>query len=857
MTNQSEQRAFVWQACTAIRNEHRDVKKYVEYTALLLFFKFYDDLFGALPTDIQGLIPEPYRWQTLKRLDPRGFSGYHPTVLIRFREFFEEKKWRGRKTYGTIFENFQFDIKHDEVLGRALLALDRINFAGMAYDQKGDLYEFLIAKMADAGVKGEFFTPRAIVNMVIDVLAPRISLRIWDPACGTGGFLSRAFEEMLTDLKRRHNERSKKYNEELQALRADRIYGNETEAVSARLARMNMILRGDGHSSIVEFNSLDQQTYTQKRLEIRGVKESNPLPSILEEGGFDLIMANPPYGGSQAVCDVGSHFKPWQTSRKPEANFLQVMMAALKPGGSCGVLMPEGVLFRREEKRIRERLLRDFDLQAIVGLFKGAFEFADVKACVLFFRRPQPSEKWKGTREVWIADTASFHDIAQVPNLLRMRAANEIGRPVPVSEIQTNGLNMMISKYRPKPAAGSIVKPLSGLIVLQKDLINPADAPDKQWPVYGVNNRTGVELSEQKLGRQFKSLYQRVSWGDFIYNPTRIHVGSVGRMYIDDAEAITSPEYVVFKTAPELDPSYLLYLMKTDEFRTRAALVARGSIKHRLYFECLEEIELPIPHPDQQNRILDRLNRQQSLVDRSNALLDEIYRFNWLDDSVFSVAPSDALAKSFKGLVEDVTEFVDPSAAPNTVWQLFSLTNVDGVIPGEQKRGSGFTKGRKYKRIVPGAIAYDTRRINVGSVGIMPPANDQSIISPYRVVFRCTSELDPLFVFYLLKSPYFREKVRGSQVGAIRDELFFTLFTEIPVLLPTRNKQREIVQSVQRQLDAYEQVKTIRSKAHESMKAIFTELFIFNDTEEKAELMEYPKVSQTSNITAELSPPLT
>jgi HsdM N-terminal domain len=103
LTTQSELRAFVWQACTAIRNEHRDVKKYVEYTAILLFFKFYDDLFDTLPTDIQGLIPDHYRWKTLKALDPRGFAGYHAQVLIRFREFFDVKKWRGKKTFGTIF----------------------------------------------------------------------------------------------------------------------------------------------------------------------------------------------------------------------------------------------------------------------------------------------------------------------------------------------------------------------------------------------------------------------------------------------------------------------------------------------------------------------------------------------------------------------------------------------------------------------------------------------------------------------------------------------------------------------------------------------------------------------------------
>lgn len=91
MTTQLELRNLVWQACTAIRNEHRDVKKYVEYTAILLFFKFYDDLYDSLDEDVQGLIPLDFRWRTLRALDPRGFIGAHPEVLIRLRRFLGRK----------------------------------------------------------------------------------------------------------------------------------------------------------------------------------------------------------------------------------------------------------------------------------------------------------------------------------------------------------------------------------------------------------------------------------------------------------------------------------------------------------------------------------------------------------------------------------------------------------------------------------------------------------------------------------------------------------------------------------------------------------------------------------------------
>jgi type I restriction enzyme M protein len=476
MSNIAELRNAVWQACTAIRKDHRDVKKYVEYTAILLFFKFYDDVFETLPADIQGLIPVEYRWRTLRSLDPRGFAGFHPQVLLRLRDFFTNKRWA--RKFGVIFDNLQFDIKHDEVLGKALIALDRVDFAGLSYDQKGAIYEFLIARMADAGVKGEFFTPRPIVDMIIEILKPQAGQRIWDPACGTGGFLSRAFEEMRADLGRKFREGSLEYQNGLHQLRYQCIYGNETESVSARLARMNMILRGDGHSTILEFNSLDRLTYTEPVLELRGEEENNPIPDILSDGGFDLIMANPPYGGSQAVCDVGGSFKPWVKSAKPEANFLQVMMHSLKPGGRCAVLMPEGVLFRPHEKKIRERLLKDFHLEAVIGLFKGAFEFADVKACVLVFSRPKGGQKGFKTQQVWVAETETFDDIRVIPGLIGSTAENGTARVVSLDEIQKAGLILRPGKFlktRQTSQEPTLV-PLSQVVKENKSTITISDS---------------------------------------------------------------------------------------------------------------------------------------------------------------------------------------------------------------------------------------------------------------------------------------------------------------------------------------------------------------------------------------------
>jgi type I restriction enzyme M protein len=844
VTTQTELRNYVWQTCTAIRNEHRDVKKYVEYTAVLLFFKFYDDLYDTLPSDIQGLIPDKYRWHSLKSLDPRGFAGYHPEVLIRLRDFFENKRWKGKKTFGVIFDNFQFDIKHDEVLGRALLNLDRINFAGMAYDQKGDIYEYLIGRMADAGVKGEFFTPRPIVNTVIEILKPRFGLRVWDPACGTGGFLSRAFEEMLVDLKTRYSENSKKYQEGLENLRYNSIYGNETESVSARLARMNMILRGDGHSTILEFNSLDKQSYSQPRLEIRGQKQDNPIPGIMDQGGFDLIMANPPYGGSQAVSDVGSHsqFKPWQKSKKPEANFLQVMMYALKPGGRCGVLMPEGILFRREEKKIRERLLQDFHLEAVVGLFKGAFEFADVKACIVFFRKPTKAERWQGTKEIWIAEAKTFEDVQNIPIHFGKPVSDDLARIVPINEIQDMGLNLRPNKFLKNSSKdGSSVPlfPLGKILSENKDTVTISDNDEEYRRVSVALYGKGVTLRDVVRGDSIKAKRQQVvKAGQVIVSNIWARKQAFGIVPQMLDGALASTDFTLFDVISpdnEFDKNFLKYVLAYGSLADQLDTYAQGSTgKARVHPDDFLSLEIPKPPIDEQRNIVDRLKQQEVIRNDAERLLHGVNNLDWLDDAIFHVRDEEVLTNSFEQLVEDASNYIDPTVQPETEWKVYGVSNEIGVRLGEVKAGLKFKVGRRYKRLVKGALVFNPQRVNVGSVGIVGDSDDESIVSPYYVMFTCKPELDPKFALYLIKSPYFRRLINSPEgaAGAIRHELLFSIFTQIEVPIPIPELQRTIVQTIEKQLTAYAQVRMIRDQAELTMRKMVYGLF--GQTEEKA-----------------------
>jgi len=835
MTTQAELRGAVLQACTAIRNEHRDVKKYVEYTAILLFFKFYDDVFDTLPADVRGLIPDGYRWHTLRGLDKQGFAGANPEVLIRRRDFFQRRLWVAKGHFGIIFENFGFDIKHPEVLGRALLALDRINFGGVDYDQKGAIYEYLMSKMADAGVKGEFFTPRPIVDMVISVLGPRYGGRVWDLASGTGGFLSRAFKVMLADLKTRYAEGTEDYDRALARLRHDAIYGNETESVSARLARMNMILRGDGHSTILEFNSLDQQTYIEDRLDIRGRLEPNPIPRILrEDGGFDYIMANPPYGGSQAVSDVGAVFKPWHRSKKPEANFLQVMMHALKPGGQCGVLMPEGILFRGEESKIRRQLLQDYDLRGVIGLFKGAFEFADVKACVLFFRKPLPEERWQGTREVWLAETRDMADIEAIPARFGGDAGDGTGRMVGVDEIARRGGVLRPSLYLAVARNQGVADvPLSDLFEEARETVSIRN--DRTYRQITVQyHGKGAILRAETPGAHIGTKTQNIARaGDLIVSKIDARNGALAVVPPSLDGAIVTQDFPLFRPISErLSPRLFTYYLRYGPWRDRLDTEAQGTTnRQRVTVADVLSLRAPCPTPEEQADILARLDNQRDRSDRALALIAGVSNLDWLDDAVFAVRPAEALADSLASLVEDASDYVEPHAQPSTEWVFFGVTNEEGVRAGSAKAGRDYPPDTRVKRLRPSMLIYNPMRVNVGSIGLVTNATETSVTSPDYVTFRCKPDLDPLFALYLIKSPLFRRLIKQAEVGAVRPRLYLRTLGQIAIPIPRPQRQREIVHLVEGQLAAYRNVRAIYDQAEGTMGRIVRDLFGMEPTD--------------------------
>jgi type I restriction enzyme M protein len=304
----------------------------------------------------------------------------------------------------------------------------------------------MLKEMRDAaGDSGEFYTPRAVVRFMVEVMNPRLGEVILDPACGTGGFLVESFK---------HLEKQCKTVEDRRILQTQSIFGGEAKPLPYLLAQMNLVLHGLESPKIDPLNSL-----------------RFPLREIGDRDRVDVIMTNPPFGGEEERGILGNFPEDKQTS-ETALLFLQLIMRKLKrpgspsPSGSSGrgkgegnltggraaVVVPNGTLFGDGIcARIKEELLKDFNLHSIVRLPNGVFApYTSIPTNLLFFDRSHPTEDiWyyeqplpEGRKNYTKTQPIQFEEFAGCLGWWNKREENDRAWKVPAAELLANGCNL-------------------------------------------------------------------------------------------------------------------------------------------------------------------------------------------------------------------------------------------------------------------------------------------------------------------------------------------------------------------------------------------------------------------------------
>ena len=348
---------------------------YLTQLTYILFLKMDDEreAYG-----FESSIPEGYKWQDLLELSGEDLVDKYEEILDELAE--------KDGLIGTIFTKATNKIDRPVLLAKVIEMVASENWYMMEGDLKGAIYESILEKNGQdrKSGAGQYFTPRALIKAMVDVTDPKITETVADPACGTGGFLLAAYEHMKPQSKEIAKQKF---------LKEHAFFGADNTPLVVTLASMNLYLHdiGTESSPIVCQDSL--------------IDKSDKM--------FDVILANPPFGTRpQGSVEVYANRPEFVKTSDNQVNFLQHIMSIVRTNGRVAVVLPDNVLTDGgATAKVREKLLKDFNLHTILRLPTGIFYANGVKTNVLFF------EKGKPTEDIWVYDyrTGVKHTMATKP----------------------------------------------------------------------------------------------------------------------------------------------------------------------------------------------------------------------------------------------------------------------------------------------------------------------------------------------------------------------------------------------------------------------------------------------------------
>lgn len=417
-------------------------------------------------------IPPQYQWRNWAA-DPAGITG---DTLLSFidNDLFpalSQLPASGNKRTDIVraaFEGSYNYMKNGTLLRQVINKINEVDF-NAADDRHtfNDVYENLLASLQSAGNAGEYYTPRPVTKFIVDMVNPQLGEKVFDPACGTGGFLSNAIEHMRPQAKT---------PEDLKLLEQT-IMGVEKKQLPYLLCSTNMILHG-----IEEPYSIRHDNTLRK-----------PLTSYGPADYVDCITANPPFGGKEED-GIEDNFPSWGRTRETADLFLQLFVRLLKQGGRAGIVLPNGTLFGEGVKtRIKQHLLEECNLHTIVRLPGSVFApYTSIATNLLFFTKGEP------TKEIWYYEhrlpegvkaynktkPIRIEEFEPIKQWWHNRTETDIAWKVSIDEVIKRGYNLDIKNPN----------------IVAVDELNPeevlADYRAKQTEVKGILEKIKTELTE-------------------------------------------------------------------------------------------------------------------------------------------------------------------------------------------------------------------------------------------------------------------------------------------------------------------------------------------------------------------------
>jgi len=422
----------------------------IEQITYLIFIRDLDDMDNtrtkeSLMLDVPyesifGSGKKQYKWSVFRDLPAvKMYETIQDKVFPFIKKLHEDKQ----STYSKYMADAIFKIPTPQLLEKVVTALDAIDWKDKDHkDIRGDLYEYLLSKLTTAGTNGQFRTPRHIIRMMVELMAPKPGDVICDPACGTSGFLVSAGSYLKEKFQNEILFNKKQKDHYMNNM----FHGYDMDRTMLRIGAMNMMTHGIDNPDIQYRDSLsDQNTDTNK---------------------YSIILTNPPFKGSLDYDIVSTDILKVTKTKKTELLFLALILRMLKTGGRCASIVPDGVLFgsSNAHKSIRKEIIENHRLEAVISMPSGVFKpYAGVSTAILIFTKTGHG----GTDNVWFYDMQSDgyslddkrtelanSDLADIVNRFhaldkeKNRKRTEQSFLVPKTEIVDKDYDLSINKYK-------------------------------------------------------------------------------------------------------------------------------------------------------------------------------------------------------------------------------------------------------------------------------------------------------------------------------------------------------------------------------------------------------------------------
>ena len=376
------------------------------------------------------------RWHVFKDYEPLTMFNTVRSSVFPFIKNMNEGK---QSAYSRFMGNAIFVIPAEKILTKIVETIDDLDMNNR--DAMGDVYEYVLGKMAASGNNGQFRTPRHIIRMMVELMRPTLKDVICDPAMGSAGFIVESAkyinEHYQADLLQRNN---------LEHYKHDMFHGFDTDQTMLRIGAMNMMLHGVDNPDISYQDSLSTDN--------------------LDTDRYTLCLANPPFAGTLDKDSISKSLLAIASTTKTELLFVSLFLRMLQLGGRCASIVPDGVLFgnSKAHKTLRKELVDNQQLQAVISMPSGVFQpYSGVSTAILIFTKTNAG----GTDKVWFYDMKADgysldqkrNEVAEndIPDVIARfhnlqaeadRTRKEQSFLVPVDEIREKGYDLSMNKYK-------------------------------------------------------------------------------------------------------------------------------------------------------------------------------------------------------------------------------------------------------------------------------------------------------------------------------------------------------------------------------------------------------------------------